>query len=78
VCIESITAEDQDPVTDRKFITEYLENCSRESYTAIKEKIDTIIKENKLAPMKLACTECQAEYESGLEFNQSNFFGKGF
>lgn len=78
VCIESITVDDQDPVTDRKFITEYLENCSRESYTAIKEKVDAIIKENKLAPMKLSCSECQAEYESGLEFNQSNFFGKGF
>ena len=78
VCIESITIEDQEPVTDRKFITEYLENCSRDSYTQIKEKIDSIIKENKLAPMKLSCSACQAEYESSLEFNQSNFFDKGF
>jgi hypothetical protein len=78
VCIESITPDGQDPVTDRKFIAEYLENCSRESYTAVKEKIDTIVKENKLDPMKLTCSACEQEYESGLEFNQSNFFGKGF
>lgn len=78
VCINSITVEGQDPVTDRKYITEYLENCSRESYNAIKQKIDSIIKENKLAPMKLTCSHCEKEYESSLEFNQSNFFGKGF
>lgn len=78
VCIESITPEGQDPVTDKKFIAEYLENCSRESYQAIKDKIDEIIKENKLKPMTLVCAECQKEYESGLEFNQSNFFASGF
>jgi hypothetical protein len=78
VCIESITPEGAEPVTDRKFITEYLENCSRESYQAIKDKIDAIIKSNKLESLKLTCSECQKEYESSLEFNQSNFFGNGF
>ena len=78
VCIESITPEGQEPVTDRKFITQYLENCSRESYQAIKQKIDDIVKSNKLEPLKLTCAECHADYESSLEFNQSNFFGKGF
>jgi len=78
VCIESITPEGQDAVTDRRFIAEYLENCSRESYQAIKDKIDVIVKSNKLEPMTLTCAECQKEYESSLEFNQSNFFASGF
>lgn len=81
VCIESITiteGEEETIVTEAKNIAEFLENCSREVYNEIKERVNALINENKTKPMKVACTACGHEYDNSLEFNQSNFFGQGF
>lgn len=81
VCIESITITDNEEetvVTDSKQIAEFLENSSREVYNEIKERVNTLINDNKTKPMKLACAACKAEYDNSLEFNQSNFFGLDF
>lgn len=77
VCIESISTEDEVEVTDRKFIVEYIENASREVYTELKEKINKIIESNKTKPVEVVCGECSKDYPASLEFNQTNFFGKG-
>jgi len=77
-CILSITTEDGTVVTDRKFINEFLENTSRESYQAIKDRSNALVEENKMKPLTLACISCQKEYTNNLEFDQSSFFGKGF
>jgi hypothetical protein len=77
VCIESITTEDRTEVTDRKFIIEYIENASREVYTDLKDKINKLIESNKTKPIDVGCGECSKEYPASLEFNQTNFFGKG-
>lgn len=78
VCIESITTEDETEVTDRKFIVEYIENASREVYNDLKDKINKLIESNKTKPVDVSCGECSKEYSTSLEFNQTNFFGKGF
>lgn len=78
VCIESITTEDGTVVTDPKLIAEFIENSSREVYNSVKEKINSLIENNKLPPITVACGECHKEYANNLEFNQSSFFGKGF
>jgi hypothetical protein len=81
VCIESITITDNEEetvVTEAKNIAEFLENCSREVYNEIKERVNTLINDNKTKPMKLSCSSCTKEYDNSLEFNQSNFFGLDF
>lgn len=74
-CIESITNEDGISVTDKKQIDEFLENCSREVYKEIKDKIQALIDENKMPPMDLTCSHCNHAYKNKLEFDQANFFG---
>ena len=77
VCIESITTEDGVEVKDRKYITEFIENSSREVYNELKEKINALIESNKTQPIPIQCGECGKDYSTSLEFNQSNFFGNG-
>ena len=73
--IESITTEEGVEVKDVKLIDEFLDNCSREVYTQIKDAITKLTDDNKIKPMTLTCSECTKEYENTLIFDQSNFFG---
>lgn len=72
--IHSISTEDGIIVTDRVSINEYLDNCSRQVYDAIKQNIEDLIKKNKLDDVKLRCNECEKDYASELVFDQANFF----
>jgi hypothetical protein len=74
-CIDSITA-DGNSVNDPVMIREFLDNCSRQTYTDIKTKIQEIMNHNKIKPVKVVCSnaDCANEYETALEFDQANFF----
>lgn len=74
-CIESITTEDGTVVTDQKHIKEFMVNCETGLFNAIKKQIDVMVKANNIKPVHLACSECNKEYESELNFEQSSFFG---
>jgi len=74
-CIDSITVEGK-TVSDPAMLREFLDNCSRQTYTDIKDKIQEIMNRNKVKPIKVTCTEadCATEYETSIEFDQANFF----
>lgn len=72
-CIESITVEGK-TVTDSSMLREFLDNCSRQDYTAIKDAVQSIIDKNKLGSVDLVCNECNGEYKTDLVFDQANFF----
>jgi len=71
--IESITVNNN-PVTDHAMIKEFLDNCSRKTYQDIKDRIQTLTNENKIPPIDVVCSGCSKEYQTDLEFDQSNFF----
>lgn len=73
--IASIEASDA-LVSDAVQIKDYLDNCSRQTYKAIKEKIEELAKKNAVAPVELVCEseECAKPYNAPLTFDQSNFF----
>lgn len=77
VSILSITTEDGDVVTDTAQITEFLESCSRQTYTGIKEAVQKLIDANKIAPITVQCEneDCLKDYPTTITFDQSNFFG---
>lgn len=75
VSVASIVTDEGIEVRSREQIAEFLQNCSRETFNAIKTKIDELINNNKLDPLKLVCNECGKNYTSTLTFDQSNFFG---
>jgi hypothetical protein len=74
-CIDSITVEGKS-VSDPAMLREFLDNCSRQTYTDIKDKIQEIMNRNKVKPIKVVCTnaDCATEYETAIEFDQANFF----
>jgi hypothetical protein len=74
-CIDSITVEGK-TVTDPMMLREFLDNCSRQTYTDIKDKIQEIMNRNKVKLIKVTCTnaDCATEYETAIEFDQANFF----
>jgi hypothetical protein len=57
-------------------LREFLDNCSRQTYTDIKDKIQEIMNKNKVKSIKVTCTntDCATEYETAIEFDQANFF----
>ena len=73
-CIESIITEDNLIVAEVKHIKEFIENCDRNVYNEIKTQIESLIKDNKLSPLEITCTECDTTYKSELNFDNSNFF----
>jgi hypothetical protein len=74
-CIESIVTDDDKEVTESKYIKEFVENCDRKVYSAIKDKIETIAKSTKPESLNITCPECQETYMSELSFDNANFFG---
>jgi hypothetical protein len=73
-CIDSIVTEDDQTVTEVKHIKEFIENCDRNVYNEIKTQIEELIKDNKLAPLEITCSECNESYKSELNFDNANFF----
>ena len=72
-CIEAIEVG-QDYVTDINHIKEFVSNCERSVYKAIKEQVDTIVNTSKLPPVSMQCNECKEKYSTDILFEQSNFF----
>lgn len=72
-CIESVTVEGN-TVTDPGMLREFLDNCSRQTYTDIKDKIQELIDKNKIKQVTLTCNECEKTYDTDLVFDQANFF----
>jgi hypothetical protein len=72
-CIESVTVEGTS-VTDHNMIRDFLDNCSRQTYTDIKDKIQETIDKNKIRQVQLNCNECGQPYDTDLVFDQANFF----
>ena len=63
-------------VSDAAMIKEFLDNCSRQTYQAIKDKIQSLAEKNAVKPIDLTCDneDCGKKYQAPLEFDNSNFF----
>lgn len=71
--IESVQVENE-VVTEKAFIEEWLKNTDRESYQMIKKKLE----ENKevwdMPPQKVICGNCSSENDVVVTLDQSSFF----
>lgn len=72
-CIEGIQVGSE-YVTDMNHIKEFVSNCDRKIYKAIKEQVDQIINTSKIPPVSMQCNECTEKYSTEILFEQSNFF----
>ena len=64
-------------VKEREYIKEFLENCERSVWEAIKEKLDAIKTATNFNDVTLECENppCGKEFVTPFIFEQSNFFG---
>lgn len=69
---------DGNEVRDPKFIREFYTNADSATVKAIQEKISELSTQAGIPPFPVACAECSKPFEVPVEFNYTNFFGKGF
>lgn len=64
----------QSLVTEQGFIQEFLLNCDRTLFAAIRDKVIEMRIASDLKPLALKCTSCNHEYEQGMNLDQTSFF----
>lgn len=61
-------------VTDVNHIGEFLQNCDRKLFTAIREKIVDLREKSEFKPIHVTCDNCGHEYDQILNLDQTSFF----
>jgi hypothetical protein len=75
--IVAIKLKDGRIIENRVYINEFMKNCDKTIWNAIKNKITDMSSYNPLQNINLECEEekCKKPYDAPLIFENSNFFG---
>lgn len=71
--VESVEANNT-VVVEREFISEWLNNCDKESFDLLKAHVDKNRNAWNLPTYPVKCTNCEAESNVYIELDQTNFF----
>jgi hypothetical protein len=77
-CTESITTEQEQLVTDNKFIREYYANSESSVLRKLQEAIKSLSDSVNIKPVEVACTACEHNFKLSVDFDYSSFFDQGF
>lgn len=61
-------------VDGKGFILDFLNNCDKDMYAAIRDFNTELKTSTELKPLKLTCVHCSKEYEQSFTLNTSDFF----
>lgn len=61
-------------VDDREFILEFLKNCDKKMYIAIRDHSASLREQAEIKPMDVKCTNCEHEYKQAITLNPTDFF----
>ena len=61
-------------VTEKEFIVEFLKNCQKPVFEAIKDRAVELRQGSEIKPLELTCTQCQHQYKQEFTLDMSNFF----
>lgn len=75
-CIQSIETP-EGTVDDQVLIKEFIENSSKETFTAVNTRIDELRDQISLKSQTIKCQNCEHEYEIEITMDQTNFFAVG-
>jgi len=73
--VDKIILPDHTVVTDKKFISEFISNTDRDSFTHLKDSIAAKAAEYKLPSIPTRCDSCGHEDERQFQFDPASFFG---
>ncbi len=73
----AIKTSDGQLVDRKEYILEFIQNCQKDIWEKLTEKINSIVDGSPAKSISLKCTqtECQKDYSTPLIFDLSNFFG---
>ena len=72
--IDRIETNDQ-VVSNPAFIQEFIENAERSVFDTIRKQVTDIRQRVQTKPLHIQCDNCQHEYDTPFQLEQSNFFG---
>lgn len=61
-------------VTESEYIEEFLNNCEKSTFNAIRDRAIKLKQDAELKPIKIKCTNCGHEYDQSFTLDMSNFF----
>lgn len=61
-------------VTNEEYILDYLKNCDKNTYIAIRDHSTLLKKNSEIQPMHIKCSACSHEYDQEITINPSDFF----
>ena len=61
-------------VNEQEYIVEFLNNCEKSAFGAIRDRAIQLKQEAELKPIKIKCTNCSNEYDQNFTLDMSNFF----
>lgn len=61
-------------VTEIEFIAEFLNNCDRKLFNAIRDRVINFRESTEFKPLKLTCHSCKHEYNQALTLDMASFF----
>lgn len=75
---EYIELPDGSKVTAIEHIKDFYHNAEKDLINHFQETFNVFNEQTKIKPRMLQCEECSKEYQVEVNFDYSNFFGKGF
>lgn len=61
-------------VDDPAFIEDFLRNCDRKTFDAIRDRVIELRKPTEIQPVGITCGNCSHEYQQPVTLNMTNFF----
>lgn len=62
-------------VTEKEFILDFLTNCDKDSYLAIRDHNAGLRSKTEIKPLDIKCISCTHEYKQPFTLNATDFFG---
>ena len=62
-------------VEDKAFILDFLQNCDKDTYIAIRDYNASLKSQNEVKPLHIKCSDCGHEYDQQFTLNTADFFG---
>lgn len=62
-------------VTEKEFIEDFLQNCDKNTYNAIRDHNTALKTATELKPLEITCSDCNHFYKQPYTLNPTDFFG---
>jgi len=75
-CVDSVQApgSDNEPVTDKDLIREWLKSITSKDYEQIKEKVESLSQDGVDNNFNISCENCSNKWTTEIELDVTNFF----